>query len=125
MDLLELAERTGGVAVAMPVPLELTGVLAADVLALTGLTAGELARAVDRSERSVRGWLAAGAHPETVETALRQLRTVALRLVGGLGAGGVRRWLLAGDPSPLDLLARGEASRVLADTERLLDSPAG
>jgi hypothetical protein len=122
-DLLAVADRIGGVAVAPPPPVELSGVLARDVLALTGLTAGELARVVGRSERSVRGWLAAGEHPEAAEMTLRQLRTVALRLVGGLGPRGVRRWLLAGEPSPLDLVTRGEAVRVLEDTERLLDSP--
>lgn len=122
--LLEVADRVGGMGVAQPEPVELTGVLVRDVLALTGLTAGELASAVGRTERSVRGWVAAARQPEASETILRQLRTISLRLVGGLGAVGVRRWLLAGDPSPLQLVGRGEAARVLADTERLLDSPA-
>jgi hypothetical protein len=122
--LLELADRIGSVPVAESQRVELSGVLVRDVLALTGLTAGELAGAVGRSERSVRGWIAAGEQPEAAETRLRQLRTIALRLVGGFGPRGVRRWLLAGDPSPLALIARGQASGVLADTERLLDSPA-
>jgi hypothetical protein len=123
-SLLALSDEMGGVPVVEPRRVELTGVLARDVLALSGLTASELARAVGRSERAVRHWLAAGENPESVEMALRQLRTIALRLVGGFGPAGVHRWLTAGEPSPLELISRGDAARALADTDRLLDSPA-
>ena len=37
---------------------------------------------------------------------------------------GVRSWLTAGSPSPAELVAGGHASQILAETERLMDSPA-
>jgi hypothetical protein len=123
-SLVQLAEEIGAVeAEAMPRE-ALSGNLVRDVLSLTGFTAAELARVVGRTERSVRQWIADGHVPAPAEQTLQQLRTIALRLVGGLGPRGVRRWLTAGSPSPADRIAAGAAQQVLDETERLLDSPA-
>jgi hypothetical protein len=122
--LVELAETIGAVEAEIMPREVLSGNLVRDVLSLTGFTAAELAHVVGRTERSVRQWIADGKAPVAVEPILRQLRTIALRLVGGLGPRGVRRWLTAGSPSPADRIATGGAEQVLAETERLLDSPA-
>ena len=123
-NLIELAEELGGVAAEAPPITETTGNLPRDVLVLTGLTAAELANTLGRTERSVRGWIADGQAPSSMRTVLEQLRTIALRLIGGIGPEGVREWLLSGDPGPLSRIARGEAADVVAETDRLLDSPA-
>jgi hypothetical protein len=123
-SLVELAEDIGAIEAEITPRETLSGNLVRDVLSLTGFTAAELARVVGRTERSVRQWIADGKAPAPAEQTLRQLRTIALRLVGGLGPRGVRRWLTAGSPSPADRIAAGGAERVLAETERLLDSPA-
>jgi hypothetical protein len=124
VPLLDLAEEVPLVPVSAPAVVELSGNLTRDVLMLTGLTAAELASALGRTERSVRLWIADGQPPEPMRPELQRLRTVALRLVGGLGPAGVRRWLTAGDPSALQRVADGQSAGLLDETERLLHSPA-
>jgi len=123
-SLLELAEEIGAIPDEISAPVALSGNLTRDVLALTGFTAAELASVVGRTERSVRQWSADNHVPDSIGSLLMQLRTIALRLVGGLGSRGTRAWLLSGEASPAQLIAAGEAQRVLAETDRLLDSPA-
>jgi hypothetical protein len=123
-SLLSLADRVQAIAVEPPPAVELSGNLTRDVLALTGLTAAELATAIGRTERSVRTWIAEGQVSEAMRPLLQQVRTIALRLVGGLGPDGVRRWLMAGEPSALSRIASGDVADVLAETGDLLDSPA-
>ena len=123
-SLLSLADEVQAVAVELPPAVELSGNLTRDVLALTGLTAAELATAIGRTERSVRTWIAEGQVSEAMRPLLQQLRTIALRLVGGLGPDGVRRWLMAGEPSALSRIAGGDVTDVLAETGDLVDSPA-
>jgi hypothetical protein len=124
-SLIDLAEDVGAIpADEITSSVALTGNLTRDVLALTGFTAAELAGVVGRTERSVRQWIADDHVPDSMTGMLQQLRTIALRLVGGLGPRGVRAWLVTGNPSPAGLIATGNASQVLAETERLLDSPA-
>jgi len=123
-SLLELADEVQAIPVDPPPLAVLSGNLTRDVLELTGLTAAELANAINRTERSVRGWVANDRVPTAMRPVLQQLRTIALRLFGGLGSAGVRRWLTAGDPSALSRIAAGDAAGVLAETSDLLDSPA-
>jgi hypothetical protein len=122
--LVAIADQEIGIPLRVLEPVSLTGNLPRDVLALSGLTAGELARVVGRTERSVRTWIATGQVPGSVRPLLLQLRTIAVRLVGGLGPDGVRRWLSIGVPSRLEQLANGDLDRVVASTCDLLDSPA-
>jgi hypothetical protein len=123
-SLLALADEVQAIPVELPPTVELSGNLTRDVLGLTGLTAAELAAAIGRTERSVRAWIAEGQVPDAMRPVLQQIRTVALRVVGGLGPAGVRRWLMAGEPSGLSRIASGDVGEVLAETSDLLDSPA-
>lgn len=123
-SLVALADEVQAIPIEPPPTVELSGNLTRDVLGLTGLTAAELAAAIGRTERSVRTWIAEGEVPDPMRPLLQQVRTVALRLVGGLGPAGVRRWLMAGEPSALSRIASGDVSEVLAETSDLLDSPA-
>ncbi len=83
-----------------------------------GLTEADVATATGADARSVRRWVAAnGTRPTRHERQIDDLRSIVQLLAETLTAEGVRQWLRARSrylkgERPLDVLARGDYSRV-------------
>jgi hypothetical protein len=102
---------------------DLTGDLVDDACALSGVTRAELGQlAGGVSERAVYGWRERV--PATRRPLLESLRAIGLLLYAGLGASGVRHWLEVGDPSPWELIERGQLEEAVTLARRAATSPA-
>lgn len=108
--------------VALPPP-RLSGNLAEDVHDVCGLTWDQIAGVFGVSERAAAGWRAQGV-PQHRQEVMEALRAIGVVLVAGLGPDGVARWLVAGEPSRLERLRRGEVEAVAAEARSYLDAPA-
>ncbi len=120
----ELAEEQSFVEVPRPMPPQLAGALAEDVLLLTHLKPETLAAQLAISPRALSDRL-----PDTQLSAeerqkLAAVRAAALVLYGGLGRQGVTEWLSSGDNSPLHRIAQGEVKELQQQLDRYSSSPA-
>jgi hypothetical protein len=118
-----LAVETPHVVTPQPALPRLSDNLAEDVHAIGGLTWAQIAQVFNISERAAAGWRTQGVPPHRQET-MEALRAIALTLVGGLGPGGVSRWLSAGRPSRLDRIGAGEIAAVAGEARSYQDTPA-
>jgi hypothetical protein len=118
-----IARRVPAITVERPVVQPLTGDLLEDARSVTGLTLGQIAQATGVSERAVATWRATSV-PGHREELFRQLRSIGLGLVGGLGSRGVQRWFMVGAPTRLERLAAGDVERIVAEARAYETSPA-
>jgi hypothetical protein len=118
-----LAVETPSVVTLQPPAPRLSNNLAEDVHVIGGLTWSQIAKVFNISERAAAGWRAQGVPPHRQET-MEALRAIAVTMVGGLGTGGVSRWLSAGRPSRLDRIGVGEVAAVAEEAKSYRDTPA-
>lgn len=117
----EVATKKSAVESRLPDIPESSGNLVRDVCTLCGLTIWELGELIGRTERSVRRWHE-NRPPASVRPQLEAMQAIGLTLIGGLGSGGVRRWLTTGRPSPLERIRAGQVAEVAKQVRAYEDS---
>ena len=91
-----------------------------------GFTQKQIANAAGATDRSVRNWAATGAIRPVYDERIRELSEISLILSDTATPRGVTQWLnarnrLLDNERPVDLIARGEASRVRDAAEAFLE----
>jgi hypothetical protein len=117
-----LARTTSSVAIPRPDVPTLTGNLYKDALALTGLSAKQIAKVTKHSSATVQSW--SKKVPPGHSAFFMDLLFVGRALVGGLGPRGVQEWLTSGKHSRLKRLANEGCESVIEEAQSYMSSPA-